>query len=270
MALFSQRNQLAPVRVEIQLNDLDDVTRTQLWNIFYGFIIAKDIEGRKERDYPAHVYNLWSDFLHKPLHAIPSEGFQLRNELVELFFKQEWYRIFDLIEYFFSQTINPALGSLLIERVNQVLDKEMCAYRFVNRQFIPITDEAEINTIETAINYAQDGARIHLKRALELLSDRQNPDYRNSIKESISAVEAICVEITGDSKATLGQALKDPKLKDVFHGGILNGFSNLYGFTSNAEGIRHALMDEPTLKQEDALYMLVSCSAFVNYLRSKL
>jgi hypothetical protein len=43
----------------------------------------------------------------------------------------------------------------------------------------------------------------------------------------------------------------------------------MYGYTSDAEGIRHALMDEPTLESEDAKFMLVSCSAFVNYLRSK-
>jgi len=270
MPLFSHRNQLTSVRVEIQLDDLDTTTRTQLWNIFYGFIIVKDIEQRTKFEYPAHVFNIWADFLKKPLHLVPFQGKDFSKELQHLFFNQNWYRIFDFIEYLFSQTINPSLASLLTERVNEILEKELVGYRLVNKQFIPITDATEIKAIETAINSSQDGTRLHLKRALELLSDRQNPDYRNSIKESISAVEAICIEITGDPKATLGQALKDPKLRDVFHGGILTAFSNLYGFTSNAEGIRHALMDEPTLKQEDALYMLVSCSAFVNYLRSKI
>lgn len=40
------------------------------------------------------------------------------------------------------------------------------------------------------------------------MSDRQKPNYRNSIKESISAVESICKIITQDEKATLGKALK--------------------------------------------------------------
>ena len=48
----------------------------------------------------------------------------------------------------------------------------------------------------------------HLQQSIALLAQKPNPDYRNSIKESISAVEALCIAVTGDPKATLGQALK--------------------------------------------------------------
>jgi hypothetical protein len=158
----------------------------------------------------------------------------------------------------------------LCQTLNYYLEKDLSAYRIVDKKVVQITSQTEIATIETAINSEESSVSIHLKRALELLSDRQTPDYRNSIKESISAVEALCIEITNDKKATLGEALKHPKIKDNLHGSLTKGFSNLYGFTSNAEGIRHAIMDEPTLKQEDALFMLVTCSAFVNYLRGKI
>ena len=40
------------------------------------------------------------------------------------------------------------------------------------------------------------------------MTDRKTPNYRNSIKESISAVEALCKIITENEKATLGKALK--------------------------------------------------------------
>ena len=39
--------------------------------------------------------------------------------------------------------------------------------------------------------------------------------------------------------------------------------------STSSEGMRHALLDEPNLDFEDAKFMLVSCSAFVNYLRSR-
>lgn len=39
--------------------------------------------------------------------------------------------------------------------------------------------------------------------------------------------------------------------------------------TSDAEGIRHALLNESSLGYEDSLYMLISCSAFINYLIDK-
>ena len=40
------------------------------------------------------------------------------------------------------------------------------------------------------------------------MCDRKAPDYRNSIKESISAVEGMCQAINNDANATLGQAIK--------------------------------------------------------------
>jgi hypothetical protein len=40
------------------------------------------------------------------------------------------------------------------------------------------------------------------------MTDREQPDYRNSIKESISAIESLCRKITGNDKGTLGLVLK--------------------------------------------------------------
>ncbi len=46
-------------------------------------------------------------------------------------------------------------------------------------------------------------------------------------------------------------------------------FGTLYGYTSDADGIRHALMDLPTLTFDDAKFFLVVCSAFVNFAQAK-
>jgi hypothetical protein len=102
--------------------------------------------------------------------------------------------------------------------------------------------------------------------SISLAADRKSPDYRNSIKESISAVEAICsLVVAGSSSATLGQALKElEKKKSVDMDPALKGtFEKLYGYTSDAEGILHAFLKESNLDFEDAKFMLVSCSAFI-------
>ncbi len=57
--------------------------------------------------------------------------------------------------------------------------------------------------------------------------------------------------------------------KVELHPALKKAFDSLYGYTSDADGIRHALLDEPNLDSEDAKFMLVSCSAFINYLISK-
>ena len=53
------------------------------------------------------------------------------------------------------------------------------------------------------------------------------------------------------------------------HGALTSAFTKLSGYTSDESGIRHALLDEPDISYEDAKFMLVACSAFINYLMVK-
>ena len=97
------------------------------------------------------------------------------------------------------------------------------------------------------------------------MSNKTNPDYRNSIKESISSVESLAKQISKKNTATLGDALKELEKSKKLHPSLKNAFNSLYGYTSDAEGIRHALLKESNLTKADARFMLVCCSAFVNY-----
>ena len=72
------------------------------------------------------------------------------------------------------------------------------------------------------------------------------------------------------SLATLSDAVK--RLEDgglTLHPAFKEALSKLYGYTSDAEGIRHALHDEPNLDHADAVFMLVMCSGFMSYLLAK-
>ncbi len=142
----------------------------------------------------------------------------------------------------------------------------------IDGEFVKITDEPELEEIQTAVHSPFDSVDTHIQKALTLYSDRKQPDYENSIKESISAVEAMCCIITGltGGQATLGAALK--KLEDngvEIHGAMRSAFSQLYGYTCDQGGIRHGGIDFTNAPEEDARYMLVTCSAFVNYLKDK-
>ena len=111
------------------------------------------------------------------------------------------------------------------------------------------------------------GTKRHLANALEFLSDRENPDYPNSIKESISAVEAVAKEITG-RETDLANCLKvmDLDLNKQFKTAMIN----MYGWTNKEDGIRHGHTGEELKTSfEEAKYMLVTCSAFVNYMIAK-
>ena len=113
-----------------------------------------------------------------------------------------------------------------------------------------------------------DGCREHIKKAVSFLANREHKDYKNCIKESISAVETICQIIIGSNTATLNKAIQKLKNKGIkIHPVLETAFTKLYAYTSDEGGIRHAeglFVSEVSF--EEAKFMLVSCSAFVNYL----
>ena len=213
---------------------------------------------------------MWDAFLKWPVDEIPYGLSTLCQNVKGAFLEWDWFRVYDFME-FVSKTEGHPCPLLFIEQSNKALEREVSGYRFIGDVIAPITNGMEIEEIEEAAQSPLAGVREHIITALSLFADRENPDYRNSIKESISAVEAICRIIADDEKATLGQALKVVKKKVGLHPALEQGFSNIYGYTNDADGIRHAqgFLDQSNLGSEDARYFLVSCSAFVNYLTEK-
>lgn len=193
-----------------------------------------------------------------------------------------WYKKLDIVEFSIkylymhiekseNQYLYNAVEAL-INRLNYEFKRLNFAYRIINKEIAEITSKEEIVAIEEALNSSKNNIRIHLNKALELYAQKPTGDHRNSIKESISAVEAFCREKTGED--TLGKALNKLESNSIIMPKLLKiAFDKLYAYTNQPDtGIRHALMDDegPYVPQaEEALFMLVSCSAFINYLNKK-
>ena len=271
MKLFSHRKGLKKVRTEIQVGSMDDALRNCLWNMLMGFYWKTMTSDWISASSNMKVLftRLWNNYFKKPLDTLDDYWSDTYEEIREIFFKYKWHEVYDFIEFVANNYPDEERNEKFMEACNHCLEREMSVYRFVGGLVTEITSEVEISEIEEALETPFKTVNTHLENALKLMSDRESPDYRNSIKESISAVEAIFRLITKNDKVTLGQALRVVETKIGLHGALKKAFSNLYGYTSTAEGIRHALMDDPKLSFEDAKFMLVSCSAFVNYLTSK-
>ncbi len=272
---FSERIGKKQKKVEIQLDSIDQELKNSIWNIICMFINEpmEKYQWLSTSNYKSFIESLWFSFFKEPIDRIPYSTDRVVQELRNRYFTWDYLEIYDFIDFIASIDDPPFNSDDFINACNFVLKRELSGYRFVSGKLAPITNENEISAIEKAIYDSSknnlNGVSIHLSEALVKLSDKKNPDYRNSIKESISAVESICQQITGDKNAELGKAIKKLKTILPIHGALEQGFIKLYGWTSDADGIRHAMMDNSNLDQEDALYMLVSCSAFINYLIAK-
>lgn len=276
MALFSQRQGLKPVKTIFQINSIDDELKNSLWNAFYLFMwvphTLPDVTGTRmiSNYYQLLTQKIFLGYLKRPLDGQSLESKSALNYLKTYFFNCEWYELYDFLEFSAQAYPDNEHGQRFRDYCNSILEKEMSAYRFVGEHIIQMTNDTEINEIEEALasTTSIDAIQTHLKQAVGLLSDRSAPDYRNSIKESISAVEAICKLITGNTNTTLGAALNEIEKNQLIplHHNLKEAFKQLYWYTSDAAGIRHAIKDNSSVDFEDAKFMLVSSVAFINYL----
>ena len=223
---------------------------------------------------------IWAEFLKKPRDDDDNGGLlsRYKDYTKDIFLSSEWHKVFDLIEFVIKEWPKISIQTdwyiternKFIDECNSTLKKENSAHQIVRCRVVEITAKQEIESIESAMATPYDGANGHIKKALSLFSRRENPDYRNSIKESISAVESITREITGEDSVSAGvDKLEKHGIK--LHGAHKEALKKLYGFTSDADGIRHASTNSEPLdiNRNTARFMLIACSAFVNYIISQ-
>lgn len=276
--LFSERKGLKPIRKNIQIDSMDQVLRTALWNAWilcYGHELQKEANkhGLLAEKGCLFMGTLWMKYFKRAIDTISFNYHDIYPQIKNCFLAAEWYEVYDFIEFTVASYPDKEVNKKFIKVCNALLEKELSAYRFLRDKIMQITSEEEISAIEATLNISDrfKGPRIQIKSAFDKVSDRKSPDYRGSIKDSIGAVEGIVKIITQEPKASLGKALKkiEERSKVSLHPAFKEALIKLYGYTSSAQGIRHALLDEPNLTFADAKFMLVSCSAFINYLIDK-
>lgn len=270
---FSERYNIVP-RKAILINDLRETCKNKMFNSLNIFF-NDDLDDEDAKGFYIYMIDfLGEKLVNQVMSYDPSGRFSLIiNDINNHWDDFKWYQCFDFIEILLQfDYMNTDEGSLirLKDNLNGDLENEKMRYRIIDNQIVDITNKEEIDEIEEAIDSNFNIVNNHIQKSLELYSDRKNPDYKNSIKESITAVESMCCIICGE-KVELGKALGRLEKNGIYiHGAMKNGFQSLYGYTSDESGIRHGGIEDKEVTEEDAKFMLITCSAFVNYLKVKL
>ncbi len=252
----------------MQSDSLDDVTRVALWNVFS--ILEPSLDTDLETKVLTGIW-IWE---FKNPHDKRPPNHHIWSEIKAIVMRRQWWEVLDLIEAVIRQMVNhntydqyDRVIEAYTTAFNAMFERLLVGYRFIGNEVTPIDSTAEANAVVGAQEDTDSiaGARHALDRAVELLADRQTPDYPNSIKESISAVEAVVKKVTGEG--TLGKGLAKLEAAGLtIHPALKGAWSQMYGWTSDDDGIRHGGIDAADADQALAKYVLVTCSAFVSYL----
>jgi len=275
MKKFSERMSFVETPQLLQTEGMSEALRNSIWNLLVYIFEVKDPYNNSAMDW-FNAAELIARFFRKVLvDDLPSTDDYRRKWIKEYFFSLLWYEVYDFIEFIIDIRVS-IVGfekEDLQEIFNKIFEEELSAYRFIDGIIVPISNSTEIEAISSALDISLDfglkGAHIHIQTAISLFSKRPDPDYRNAVKEAISAIESVAKQISGSDSKGLSGALDELSKKIKIHPALKDSFVKLYGYSSDENGIRHAILEEPNVGFDEAKYMIVSCSAFINYLISK-
>lgn len=255
----------------IQREYLEDDTRLELWNLLAVLPreFAKFYQDSTEHEI---LEALWVWHFKEARDEMPAD-YALWRRIKDQILNGEWNEVLDLLEsfskYWDRHETNESgkLKNVFLTVLNERFEQELVGYRLIGLEITPVDSTAEGEAIKGALtdSDAIAGARHSLERAIELLADRATPDYPNSIKESISAVEAVVKKVTGEGTLSKGLTKLEAAGLNI-HPALKGAWSQMYGWTSDEAGIRHGGIEAADADQALAKYVLVTCSAFVSYL----
>ena len=186
----------------------------------------------------------------------------------------QYHEILSLIEFILRQKICP---TGLSNNIKTAFDEASIAYFVGDVNGLPTvmprfsreSGEATKRAIETIREAGMGGAITHLRDASEHIRLKQ---YGDSIEDSIHTVESVACQIDPKASKTLGPALTSLEKAGLLkHPALKEAFKNLYGYTSDERGIRHALLDQESadVGLDEALFMFGACASFSAYLVNK-
>ncbi|WP_298871939.1 AbiJ-NTD4 domain-containing protein [uncultured Microbacterium sp.] len=277
MSSFSQRMGYNPTRSLVQQEDLDAETRVAMWNLLV--IFREILEDRIYLQYQNDGYlqqvllAMWTYTFKEARDEYPGDA-KVWQRMKAGVLDFSWFDALDVLENFAKdiKRLQPESESYqfwegFAEAANDRFEQYLVGYRFIETEITPVGSTEESEAVQEALDAVGGlkGARHALTRAVDLLANRQNPDYPNSMKESISAVESVIRMVSGETDLAAGlKKLESAGL--TIHPALKQAWMKMYGYTSDESGVRHGAIEAATVDQALAKYMLVTCSGFVSYL----
>ncbi len=294
---FSQREGYTDLPEPLRLEYVSEALRIELWGHIARFLqqfINRDIYGdmRFSEDMQRCIQATCSRMFKMPHDSVSRDPQELYNQFRNIVLEEEFRVVFDFIELLLGFTnrlfslgdmthgsnslYSTHLGIDLAFHIQHAMDDHVAAYHFTSDdwpmppyRFEPHASqrgaELTLGALQSVKEAGLQGVERHLDQAATHLSANR---WADTVRESIHSVESVVREIT--SKESLTDGLKTLESRGVLiHSALKDAFKKLYGYASNEPGIRHALdatQDEASVGKPEAMFMYISCTAFVDYL----
>jgi len=149
--MFSERYGFK-VRGKIQIESMDTELRNRLWNQFDIYYFDSIFEvSNIDIEFDLIFFTKMYDEFFKLTEVPRKSNGDLFKDIKKRFLNMEWFEVYNFIEYVSNNYYDKDIQKAFIKSVNDVLEKEMSGYRFVNNYIAPIIDEVEIKEVEESL-----------------------------------------------------------------------------------------------------------------------
>lgn len=275
---FSQAEGIEPLPQPLQLGEVSHDLRSKVWRVFEDFM-RKDHHWREQNwteyewidgKWKEIIRDIWVNGGEVP-HSYSDEWAFNANIISQKIFETAWNKFFDFILFVMRHRQCP---EGLIATIGEAFVDAQAAYEVIEPGpiILPRTTPEEGIAVRNVLKALEHdklrGARTHLRLSCDKLNVGE---YAASIRESVHAVEAVARTLDPEASKTLAPALAALERKIQIHRALKQAFLNIYGYTSDEEGIRHSLLNEESASVDltDATFMFGACASFVSYLLNK-
>jgi AbiJ N-terminal domain 4 len=171
-------------------------------------------------------------------------GVNIWSEVQYLIYGCDWFKVYDIIEALYARMQEHDRGGggndapKFADALNQFFIEEGIGWQLEDGEIVTRGTEAFEAAVHTAVSELKNSGRptaaTRIQEALYALSRRPEPDLAGAISHAIAALECVAGDITGDTKATLGDFLKHHP--DLF-GTLRKALEGIWGYACN-EGAR--------------------------------
>jgi hypothetical protein len=175
---------------------------------------ARHLLGRR----PASLRRLVCQTLRFPPNEANYRQEQIWMEVQALMNTCPWYKVYDIIEALYASLserelhFNKDSTGLFTNEINSFFIDEGIGWQLVDGKIVTRGTEAFETMVTEAASALETSQRLtaakHLHEALEDLSRRPKPDLPGAAYHAMGSLECVARDLTGDSKATLGEILK--------------------------------------------------------------
>ncbi len=273
---FSQAQGYEELPEPLNLGELPTEARVQIWNALY-FWLSRSTKFYVDEKY---VVDPWKSILER-VHAVydgnPADEWDDRFTLVregmrDRIERQAFNRVFDLIQFIMRDSQCPRDFVL-----HMCMVFGNCRLAYVIDSGPPPTifpaatteeGEAVLSSLRALDQGGLQGGASHLRKSAECINQG---DWADSIRESVHAVESVARQLDSKASSSLAPAVRSLEKRSALHPALKQAWSKLYGYSSDEQGIRHALLDreQASVGMDEAVFMLGACASFASYLWRK-